>query len=270
MARTSSACIEVRPGRPAAIDPRSGRSRATPIGLPDAPDEIFASMGNYASPHAERARSRPSTRDAPDPKQQARPGRQHHPDDGGRGAAAPRCYDFGDNDVPGSTERDRGYWRDVGTLDAYYDAHMDLISPHPVFNLYNDRLADLRRPRTTAAGQVRATTTATPGRPRATRLMSGRWWIISAGLGAAPRCCSPRRDPAQPRARSRTPSCMGNVEACIGGAHRPAACRHRVDKNVVVPDGARIGFDLEEDRERLRCPPDDGVVVIGKNEIIDR
>ena len=38
---------------------------------------------------------------------------------------------------PGRRERDRGYWRDVGTLDAFYDAHMDLISVHPVFNLYN-------------------------------------------------------------------------------------------------------------------------------------
>ena len=46
-------------------------------------------------------------------------------------------YDFKNNDVPGATERDRGYWRDVGTIDAYFEAHMDLISIHPVFNLYN-------------------------------------------------------------------------------------------------------------------------------------
>ena len=46
-------------------------------------------------------------------------------------------YDFRDNDVPGSTDRDRGYWRDVGTLDSFYEAHMDLIAIHPVFNLYN-------------------------------------------------------------------------------------------------------------------------------------
>ena len=46
-------------------------------------------------------------------------------------------YDFATNEVPGATERDRGYWRDVGTLDAYYDAHMDLISVSPIFNLYN-------------------------------------------------------------------------------------------------------------------------------------
>ena len=46
-------------------------------------------------------------------------------------------YDFKNNDVPGATERDRGYWRDVGTIDAYFEANMDLISIHPVFNLYN-------------------------------------------------------------------------------------------------------------------------------------
>ena len=46
-------------------------------------------------------------------------------------------YDFPDNDVPGSTDRDRGYWRDVGTLDSFYEAHMDLIAIQPIFNLYN-------------------------------------------------------------------------------------------------------------------------------------
>ena len=46
-------------------------------------------------------------------------------------------YDFARNEVPGTNERERGYWRDVGTLDAFYDAHMDLISVDPVFNLYN-------------------------------------------------------------------------------------------------------------------------------------
>ena len=46
-------------------------------------------------------------------------------------------YDFANNEVPGADRADRGYWRDVGTLDAYYDAHMDLIVAEPVFNLYN-------------------------------------------------------------------------------------------------------------------------------------
>ena len=39
--------------------------------------------------------------------------------------------------VPGSTDRDRGYWRDVGTMSSYYAAHMDVVSPLPIFNLYN-------------------------------------------------------------------------------------------------------------------------------------
>ena len=46
-------------------------------------------------------------------------------------------YDFTTNHVPGETERDHAYWRDVGSLDSYYDAHMDLVSVHPIFNLYN-------------------------------------------------------------------------------------------------------------------------------------
>ena len=46
-------------------------------------------------------------------------------------------YDFSQNEVPGATDRDRSYWRDVGTLDAYYDAHMDIVSVDPIFNLYN-------------------------------------------------------------------------------------------------------------------------------------
>ena len=48
-----------------------------------------------------------------------------------------QVYDFTANSVPGSTERDRAYWRDVGTIDAYHDAHMDLVSVDPVFNVYN-------------------------------------------------------------------------------------------------------------------------------------
>jgi glucose-1-phosphate adenylyltransferase len=46
-------------------------------------------------------------------------------------------YDFTTNEVPGVTEREHAYWRDVGTLDSYFDAHMDLVSVDPVFNLYN-------------------------------------------------------------------------------------------------------------------------------------
>ncbi|MEL0135548.1 MAG: sugar phosphate nucleotidyltransferase, partial [Aquiluna sp.] len=46
-------------------------------------------------------------------------------------------YDFTFNEIPGATDRDKSYWRDVGTIDSYYEAHMDLISTMPIFNLYN-------------------------------------------------------------------------------------------------------------------------------------
>ena len=77
-----------------------------------------------------------------------------------------RVYDFATNDVPGATDRDRGYWRDVGTLDAYYDAHMDLISVSPIFNLYNQEWPIHTLAGSAAAGEVRVRR-GRPSRPRA-------------------------------------------------------------------------------------------------------
>ena len=70
------------------------------------------------------------------PRLATRHGRRHHPD-----ASSDRdeagVYDFKRNDVPGSTPHDRDYWRDVGTLASYHEAHLDLVSVEPTFNLYN-------------------------------------------------------------------------------------------------------------------------------------
>ena len=77
-----------------------------------------------------------------------------------------QVYDFADNDVPGATDRDRGYWRDVGTIDAYHDAHMDLVNVHPVFNL------------TTGSG--RSWVTCRPCRQRSLCCQEARmspWWV---------------------------------------------------------------------------------------------
>ena len=49
------------------------------------------------------------------------------------------AYDFSKNEIPGMLERERGYWRDVGTIDAYWQANMDLVAVEPVFDLYNMR-----------------------------------------------------------------------------------------------------------------------------------
>ena len=119
----------------------SGRIRgfiekpADPPGTPDDPEQTFVSMGNYI--FTTKVLIDAIRADADD----------DHSDHDMGGDIIPRLvadgmaavYDFSDNEVPGATERDRGYWRDVGTLDAFYDAHMDLVSVHPVFNLYNKR-----------------------------------------------------------------------------------------------------------------------------------
>ena len=94
------------------------------VGLPDAPDEIYASMGNYVFTTRALLRGA-SRRDAQDPTSKHDMGGNIIPMLVERGEA--NVYDFRDNEVPGSTDRDRGYWRDVGTLDSFYDAHMDLI-----------------------------------------------------------------------------------------------------------------------------------------------
>ena len=104
-----------------------------PVGLPDAPDQVFASMGNYVFRTDTLIEA--VSLDAKDEDSKHDLGGNIIPMMVERGEA--EVYDYAANDVPGSTDRDRGYWRDVGTLDAYYDAHMDLVSVHPVFNLYN-------------------------------------------------------------------------------------------------------------------------------------
>ena len=71
----------------------------------------------------------------------------------GRGEA--HVYDFLSNDVPGASEEERGYWRDVGTIDAYYQAHMDLVTTVPAFNLYNKAWPIFTLARAAAAGEVR-------------------------------------------------------------------------------------------------------------------
>ena len=102
-------------------------------GLADSPDQVYASMGNYV--FTTKALVDALTRDAEDEASKHDMGGSIIPALVERAEA--NVYDFRDNHVPGSTERDSGYWRDVGTLDSYYEANMDLIAIHPVFNLYN-------------------------------------------------------------------------------------------------------------------------------------
>ena len=169
-------------GRPVRRDrdrrPTGTRSRAfrekpkDAVGLPDAPDQVFASMGNYLFTHRRADRGG----HAPTP----RPTSPSH-DMGGNivpmlvGSGAAHVYDFSRNVVPGESERDHGYWRDVGTLDAYYDAHMDLVSVDPVFNLYNIEWPILTLARAAAAGEVRVRRGRAAAATRSTRWCAPAW-----------------------------------------------------------------------------------------------
>ena len=97
-------------------------------GLPDSPDEVLASMGNYV--FDAKVLIDAVTKDAQDADSKHDMGGDIVP----ALVAQERAYtyDFKDNVIPGGTERDQGYWRDVGTLDSYFEAHMDLVSIHPV------------------------------------------------------------------------------------------------------------------------------------------
>jgi glucose-1-phosphate adenylyltransferase len=124
--------IDVDPAQPNRI--RAFLEKPTaPEGLPDSPEEILASMGNYV--FDAEALVEAVTRDAEVEDSRHDMGGDIIPYFVSRGEAF--VYDFRDNEVPGSLPRDRDYWRDVGTLESYYDAHTDLISVLPAFNLYN-------------------------------------------------------------------------------------------------------------------------------------
>src|SRR6476660_324666 len=106
---------------------------ADPPGLVDSPEEAFASMGNYV--FTAKALVEALEKDAADPSSRHDMGGDIIPMLVDEGRAA--VYDFKRNEVPGSLDRDRDYWRDVGTIDSYHEAHLDLVSAVPVFNLYN-------------------------------------------------------------------------------------------------------------------------------------
>jgi len=227
------------------------------MGLPDAPDQIYASMGNYV--FSTEAMIEALREDALDPSSKHDLGGNIIPMLVKRGDA--HVYDFANNVVPGSTERDRGYWRDVGTLDAYYDAHMDLISAHPVFNLYNDRW-----PIYTGHDPLPPAKFVHNDGDRVGRAVDS---LVSAGVivsgGLALRSILSPGVVLHSHAQVEDSVLMGNVKVGRGAMVRRAI----IDKNVVIPDRARIGYDLDEDRHRFAVTRG-GVVVIGKNEIIDR
>ena len=225
------------------------------VGLPDAPDQVFASMGNYVFTTETLVDA--VTMDAADE------GSQH--DIGGNvipmlvEAGEAGVYDFALNEVPGTNDRDRGYWRDVGTLDAYYEANMDLVSVHPIFNLYNKQWPILTWSDPLPPAKFVSTEA---GEGRAVDSMVCEGAIISGGVV--------RRSILSARARVHSWALVEDSVLMHGVEVGPHAVVRRaiIDKNVRIPEGARIGVDVELDRERF-VVSEGGVVVIGKGQKVD-
>ena len=230
---------------------------ADPPGLPGDPETSYASMGNYVFTTSTLVEA--VSLDAADERSNHDLGGNILPLLVERGEA--QVYDFADNEVPGATERDRGYWRDVGTLDSYYEASMDLISVRPVFNLYNQQWPILTwHDPLPPAKFVFEDGKGRTGAAFDSMVCAGV--IVSGG--------TVRRSILSPGVRVHEGALvegsvlLHGVEVGPGAVVRDAI----VDKNVIIPEGARVGTDPERDHARFVVSPG-GVTVIGKGQKVE-
>jgi glucose-1-phosphate adenylyltransferase len=227
---------------------------ADPPPMPGNPDMCYSSMGNYVFDTDVLVDA--LRKDAADDSSRHDMGGNIVPMLVRNGSA--QAYDFTLNSVPGASERDAGYWRDVGSLDSYFDAHMDLCAVEPVFNLYNEHWPIL---------------TAVPSLPpakfvheegdrtgRAINSLVSNGVVVSGGLV--------RQSVLSPGVRVNS---WATVERSVL-LHNTTIGRHAVvrdaiiDKNVIVPERAQVGVDKERDKARGFAVSAGGITVVGKGQ----
>ena len=225
--------------------------------IPGDPERVYASMGNYI--FSTSLLLRELYADAANEESSHDFGRDILPSLIGR--AEMFAYDFQTNRIPGDPEDQEPYWRDVGTIEAYYDASMDLRSPKPALNLYNRQWPLRTAGYYDAPAKFIFDEQGQPGKAMDSIVSGGT--ILSGGivhnsiLGRGVRLLS---------GASVEDSIV--FDGCVLG--RGSRVRRAIlDKNTRVPDGASIGFDVEKDRQQYFVTESGIVVVEGRRSTVD-
>ena len=223
-------------------------------GLADSPDEILASMGIYVFDADVLIDA--VTRDAEHEGSGRDMGGDIVPDFVRQGKAY--VYDVKDNPIPGSTDRDHGYWRDVGTIDSYYDAQMDLISVHPIFNLYN-----YEWPIYTDHGNYPPAkfVFGSKGRVGEAIVSAVAPGVVISGAQVSHSVLSPG---VQIHSYAKITDSVLLDFVDVG--RNATIHRAIIDKNVIVPPGVSIGINRQNDLDRGFLVTDSGITVIGKSQ----
>ena len=219
--------------------------------MPGDPSQVYASMGNYI--FSTRTLLDLLKADAKDPDSHHDFGKDILPKLAGK--APIYAYNFQTNRIPGEAEGSIPYWRDVGTIDAYYEANMDLRHITPELNLYN-REWPLRSTSYPDPPAKFAFDEANRRGEAIDSIVSGGC-ILSGGVV--------RNSVLGRGVRVHTGALVEGcviMDNCDIGRHAKVR-RAILDKNVRVPEGTLIGYDLDADRARGWHVTDSGIVVIG-------
>ncbi len=164
------------------------------------------------------------------------------------------AYNFNDNLIPDMTPEEKGYWKDVGTLDSYYEANMDLIAVSPQLNLYNDKWPIMTKPSNQPPAKTVFDGDDRRGKSLDSYISGG--CVISGG--------TVRRSILSPQCRINSYSLVEDsilLEGVWVGRNAKIK-RAIIDEGVQIPDGSLIGYDHDADRQAGHTVTEQGIVVV--------